>query len=89
MSGSISPASSSIHNAPLLVIADRSSARLTTASSSIGDVVSRKKVKYQLSDVTRCRRVPMMEPYAPGAGVFSCSGVRTAHSSMRRSVAQM
>lgn len=30
----------------------------------------------------------MIEPYVPGAGVASCSGVSAAHSSISRSVAQ-
>jgi hypothetical protein len=81
------PASSSAPAMPLPVIIDCSSARLTSAASSIGAVGSRKKVRYQRSVLTRCRSVSMIGPCVPGAGVSSCSGVRAAHSSSRRSVA--
>ena len=89
-SASSSPASSSVHAAPLVVIAERSSASVTSASSSsIGAGCSRKNERYQPSLLTRCRNVSRIEPYVPGAGVRSCSGVRSAQASMRRSVAQM
>ena len=44
--------------------------------------LSRKNDRYQPSLLTRCRRVSRIEPYVPGAGVRSCSGVSAAQASM-------
>ncbi len=53
---------------PLDVIADRSSVKLASASSSTRLVQSRKKARYQPSELTKCRNVSRIEPYVPGAG---------------------